>query len=468
MLQGESLQLGGWHREVTDSLPAVPRGQKRASDAPDTSQESAKRSRGAPADEATEPESDDQRPDSQEPSAPGTRAPPPSLAALSRESTATTVLDTSAAFAQSRSFGDSSHWGRPAPSPPKLLSPLRGPVHARLRTKVLANYLESAERDAQAAEAAEAAKIAKAAKAKAARVRKAANAKARAAAAAAAAAEAEAEAAAAEAEAEADQAEADQAEAAAAAEADEADEAAVNAALENAQAARWADELMVTDPEAPAADLDDSNAPALEPTPPRVASSGPFASSTAPQRTYARTRTHAPSQPVPNATTSAETNDNVLPPPRPNSPSLTTGDLLRRERQRVLLAKVRAEAINGAPRRPRLFAEATRAPATRPQARQPPSRNAPGVLTRGTRQFDPTSAARDDLIRFNEACAQDQATSFVQSATQQSQRNARRAPPRPRPLDELLPDDEELLAQAEAFAKNTWPVSSLLISIFVF
>ncbi|CAE6370490.1 unnamed protein product [Rhizoctonia solani] len=74
-----------------------------------------------------------------------------------------------------------------------------------------------------------------------------------------------------------------------------------------------------------------------------------------------------------------------------------------------------------------------------------------------SRRLDPASAARADMVEFNRAVAQGQATSFVESATRQSERTARCAAPKSRPLDELLEDDEEMLVQAEALAKGKWP-----------
>ncbi|KAF8602242.1 hypothetical protein BDV93DRAFT_509480 [Ceratobasidium sp. AG-I] len=138
------------------------------------------------------------------------------------------------------------------------------------------------------------------------------------------------------------------------------------------------------------------------------ASTGPFAPSAAPQRTYRRDRTHLPPAPA----ESAPDDDVDQPRPPPGA---------------------------GPSRPPGAGGESSR-------SRLPE-----------TRRTDPVGSARADMIDFNEACAQDEATSFVQSVTRQSERRARRAAPVSRPLHELLDDDEEELTQAEAFAKKKWP-----------
>jgi hypothetical protein len=81
--------------------------------------------------------------------------------------------------------------------------------------------------------------------------------------------------------------------------------------------------------------------------------------------------------------------------------------------------------------------------------------------------MDPVSAARTDMLAFSQAMAQGEATSLVQSVTRESERTARCAPPESRPSDELLDDDEEMLVQAEAFAKLRWPVSFNIVLYFI-
>jgi hypothetical protein len=74
-------------------------------------------------------------------------------------------------------------------------------------------------------------------------------------------------------------------------------------------------------------------------------------------------------------------------------------------------------------------------------------------------QLDPVSAAREDMVAFNRAVAQGEATSFIESITRQSERTAQHAPLASHLADELLDDDEEMLAPAEAYTKQKWPVS---------
>lgn len=371
----------------------------------------------------------DQRPDLHLPPLVGTNPPPPSLAAEptppSRESTPTTVAADETSFARSRSIGaDSSHWGQRVPPLPMILSPWRGPVHERLREKSFQRFFDSTERDAEAAEAAEVAAAIEAA------------------------------------------------EAAAAA------DAAAEAAAEAAQA-----ELEVgvhpetEDEEVPETDLDTSNpSKRKQCAEPRVPSSGPFAPGAPRKRTYGKTRSHAPSPPEPEpqrqsqsrppnaAAAAAEVAGEDAPLPGPNSPRLSAADLVRRERARMYAAKMNAELEDRGFGRPhRIYAEATQPPSSRPQPRPPPggSGSTLGAKTRGTRRLDPLSAARNDMIKFNEVCAQERATSFVRSATRQPKpKNAARgAAPAPRPRHELLPDNEEEIAEAEARANGRWPVS---------
>lgn len=193
-----------------------------------------------------------------------------------------------------------------------------------------------------------------------------------------------------------------------------------------------------------------------------------FAARSAPQRTYGRTRTHQPSQ---SQTTLAEPNNNDEPVLRPNSPSLTPAELIRRERTRAVTAKALTQSqgfFGGRARRHNgpLFAEASAPPTTRSQPRPEPGASglAPEARTRGTRRVDPVGAARADMIAFNDEMAQRRATTFVDDTTRESERTARRTAPESRPLSGYLEDDEESLAQAEAFAKKKWPVSPFFIA----
>ncbi|KAG9087126.1 hypothetical protein FS749_003142 [Ceratobasidium sp. UAMH 11750] len=433
---GAPLQVGGgWHLESTSlgTGSSGPRRTKRGSDTVDTSQGSSKRQCVKPGDDtATESESEDEEemrrhgparvaamriieschsgtlPVVPQPSVSGTCAPPPT-----REVTPDTVV-ASAAPSRTQSFGATlSQPGQPMPPLPMIFSPPRGPVHARLRAKVLDRYLDRVDQDIKAAEA-------KAAEAKAAK--------------------------------------------AAAPNPDEVDELEPTDTEEvpeteaNGSVASW--HTLARKPQSTPA-VPPAPAPAPAPAPNQNKSS---------RRTYGATRSHAPLLSNAKATGSNTIeaddpdSDDPGPIPRPNSPGLTTADLIRRERTRAVAAKVEAEMRALAAPRPharRLFAEASKPPVSRPQTRPPPGATAdvPGAHTRGTRRLDPVSAARADMLNFNKAVEQERATSFVQSVTRQSEHKARCAPPASRLANDLLEDDEELLVQAEAYAKSSWPSS---------
>jgi hypothetical protein len=171
-------------------------------------------------------------------------------------------------------------------------------------------------------------------------------------------------------------------------------------------------------------------------------------------RTYSGSRSFRPSNPNPN--------------PEVSAGRLTPSQLIGQERARAVAAKARAAITSTVPdrRRTRLFVTALRDPTDRPQARPPlgARSNAVGRRMGGPRQLDPVSAARADMVAFNRAVAHGDATSLAESVIRQSQRTARCMPPVSRPSDGLLDDSEEILAQAEAYAKGKWPVSiSILI-----
>ncbi|CAE7174718.1 unnamed protein product [Rhizoctonia solani] len=174
-------------------------------------------------------------------------------------------------------------------------------------------------------------------------------------------------------------------------------------------------------------------------------------------RTYGGSRSHHPdseslSRPDAPTVISTDANNDVEELPQPNSPSLTPSQLLRRERVRATGSRPAASSHRAAP--------CTQRPTTRRQSRRPlgGKGNAIGRAVGGTRRPDPASAARNDMLAFNRAVAQGEATSLVDSVARQSDRTARRSPPLSRPADELLEDDEEMIAQAEAYAKLTWPL----------
>ncbi|KAF8593926.1 hypothetical protein BDV93DRAFT_516183 [Ceratobasidium sp. AG-I] len=404
VLQGEPLQVGGgWHCKGMDSQAVSSCGKKRASDEATLSQGSSKQARGAPVDDsATEPETSDeplhataarlveacaaevdQRPDPHRPSGPGTHPPAPSPAPECtpqlRESTATTMLNTSISFTQSRSVGaDSSHWGQRVSPLPMLLS---GPVQTCVPPEMLQRFLDGTAAAARASRAAAAAAVA---------------------------------------------------EDAAAAEA-------TNAAGADAEIDKHPkteiEEVLETD-------LDMANA--------RAASSAPIAQNPALRRTYQKNQSHTPSPSESRCAGPSRTqppievddddsddnngnnNNGDEPLPGPNSPLLTNAQLIQRERTRAVTAKHVAKLQDQAAGHPDL---------------------ADSLLKRLTcRCLELKHARRRARV--------DRATSFVQSATRQSQRTAWCQAPASRPRNELLPDDKEDLAHAEALANNRWPDSS--------
>ncbi|KAG8705609.1 hypothetical protein FRC11_008918 [Ceratobasidium sp. 423] len=146
---------------------------------------------------------------------------------------------------------------------------------------------------------------------------------------------------------------------------------------------------------------------------------------------YCSHRSHIPSEPGANAKQSINANNTADGPSKPNSPNLTPSQLIRREHARAIAAKVHEEMAEMAPRRPRpMFATASQSPSSRSTA-------AVKCVGGTSRRLDPISAAHEDMLAFNRAVAQESC----------------------RP-DELLDDDEEMLVQAEAYAKWKWPQHS--------
>lgn len=354
----------------------------------------------------------DQRPDPHVQPAPGANPPPPSLATettpLSRASTATTIPANNTSFGQSRSIGaDSSHWGKRVPALPMILSPWRGPIQERLLDKAPKGFFDHADCNITEAETADAA--------------------------------------------------------------------------EAAEADARLNDCADAEAEAPDINLGMPNSFVREQPLPRVASSAPFGSSTVPKRTYGATRSHAPSpslplsQPPPqpwsrpqsSATTAAGVGSLGGPLPGPNSSRLTVADLIRRELARAVVAKTAAEHEDrrlGRPRPGPLFAEVTQPPLTQPQARPPPGASGRSVIgfPRASR-LDPVAAAREDMVRFNK----ERKTSFIENVTRRNERRTRRDVSTSRPPNELLSDDEEARAEAEARANGRWPVSFTIIVIKV-
>ncbi|KAG9088020.1 hypothetical protein FRC06_002258 [Ceratobasidium sp. 370] len=177
--------------------------------------------------------------------------------------------------------------------------------------------------------------------------------------------------------------------------------------------------------------------------------------------TYGKTRSHRHSDPGSLAATAA-------PPAQPNSPTMSDAALIEIECARARLEKARA-AADSRSRIPH------RSSATQPlQSRV--ARSLIGAVThpdlpaprrpreKENRRLDPISAARTDMVAFNDEVARGNTESFVRSVTHQSKRprNDRTGRCRPtrhrRSLNDLLDDNEEELAQAQALAEGRAPI----------
>ncbi|KAF8594470.1 hypothetical protein BDV93DRAFT_515750 [Ceratobasidium sp. AG-I] len=112
----------------------------------------------------------------------------------------------------------------------------------------------------------------------------------------------------------------------------------------------------------------------------------------------------------------------------------------------------------------------TRRKEARPRHSPPSTQAQPGSSTgtsepRGSqsRRNDPVSAARADMLAYNQELVEGRARSTVQDAIRHNrleadeEMRARPGPMRNRPLNGLMDDDEETRAHAEAFAAGTFP-----------
>ncbi|QRV76878.1 Formin-like protein 20 [Ceratobasidium sp. AG-Ba] len=193
----------------------------------------------------------------------------------------------------------------------------------------------------------------------------------------------------------------------------------------------------------------DESATSNPPSTPPLATTRPYPKTPGPpKRTYKRTRTHRAS-----STTADRLAEAAAPPPRPNSPSVTPATLFSVERARSVLDRANLE------RQSRAAIPRTAPPTSSFSTRRP-------VLhqhQQTNRRLDPVSAARADMVSFNREVAQGNATSFVESASRANRRKsdtgmtARCGPMRDRSANGLLDDDEEELAQTQAFAQGGFP-----------
>ncbi|KAG8721716.1 hypothetical protein FRC08_010852 [Ceratobasidium sp. 394] len=96
-------------------------------------------------------------------------------------------------------------------------------------------------------------------------------------------------------------------------------------------------------------------------------------------------------------------------------------------------------------------------PSAPPKTATQPSSSA--ASKKSSRRLEPIPAARADMVEFNERCAREHVTSFVQSVTRQNERRGRCTlrEGEGRPPQELLPDNEEDLAHDEALRQGKQP-----------
>ncbi|KAG9084474.1 hypothetical protein FRC06_004070 [Ceratobasidium sp. 370] len=179
------------------------------------------------------------------------------------------------------------------------------------------------------------------------------------------------------------------------------------------------------------------------------------------QATYGKARSHLPSEPDSLATA-------AVPPARPNSPTTSTTVLVEIERARTRLeARAAVESRSRIPRHSSAakplqsrIAESLIGAATHPDP--PPLARRP--REKENRRLDPISAARADMVAFNDEVRQGNVESFVQSVTRQSKRprneHAGGCGPirRDRSRNDLLDDNEEELARVQAHAEGRAPM----------
>lgn len=426
MLPGEPFQVGGgWHREFTTSQDAAPRGHKRPSDAQDAWRKSNKRPHLASQDDrTTEPESEDeplcpstqptvrssatpidQRPNPNPSSTLGTHPPPPALQAglssPSRELSATTLSANQTSPGQSRSIPDSPHLTQPLPPLPNLLSPLRGPVHARLRGKVLERYINSAECKADAADAAKAAARAQALD-------------------------------------------------------KESDEIfpTDEVVLETTHAPRKQSQ--------PESNLHTPRVAHIGSVVPQRTYSGSRSHIPSPSPSQLQLQPNTATTAEADDDTSPLLRPDS---PEMSATQLMRREWAEAVRARLQADLQTERPLPRPRPRPRphphprpLFAQASQPPSSQPQVRSPPvaSTSAPAAHTRKAPHLDPVAAARQEITRLKEARAKKRSTSSALAGTSQTERTA------PDPFHEQTSDDNELPTQGEAHNRKTRPVSSIL------
>ncbi|KAG9101533.1 hypothetical protein FRC06_002951 [Ceratobasidium sp. 370] len=164
---------------------------------------------------------------------------------------------------------------------------------------------------------------------------------------------------------------------------------------------------------------------------------------------YQKTRrSHLPSNPLAHSRPAA-------PLARPNSPSATQDSIFTMERAQAAQERERARAL------PRRTSVGQLQPRPRPSNTQVQSHSVAGMQEpSGTRnrRLDPVSAARADMMAYNQDVVEGRAPSAIEEATRHNRQQVGEVRPTVnRSANGLMEDNEEMVAHAEAFAAGTFP-----------
>jgi hypothetical protein len=129
--------------------------------------------------------------------------------------------------------------------------------------------------------------------------------------------------------------------------------------------------------------------------------------------TYCSHHSHIRTKPKATAAKSTDTENDA---DKLNSPHLTPSQLIQRAHAQAIAAKVQEVAEIAPCRRP-LLATGLHPPVSRSQPHPPPRTGRAAVQHVGgtSHRLDPISAAHEDMVAFNQAVAQGEVTSFIES-----------------------------------------------------
>ncbi|KAJ1299966.1 hypothetical protein OPQ81_003815 [Rhizoctonia solani] len=136
---------------------------------------------------------------------------------------------------------------------------------------------------------------------------------------------------------------------------------------------------------------------------------------------------HVPSKPEASHVDSPGVNNTAKVPNWPDPPCIMPSQWVQQEWAQAIAAKVQAELTSMASTHcSHIFLSASKPPASCPQPCPllGSKGNAVGCCMGASHRLDPASATHADMVEFNWAIAQGQATSFVKSITQQSKHTA--------------------------------------------